>query len=138
VARLIPERPFIALGLIAGIEGIGLLAYAAFDAIEGIRIGATGPAPVSSVPALILQIAILAAFGAGLVLVGTGWMRARRWARAPFLLAQLIALVIGAPLASAAGGVERTAGIVIILLAAIGIVLVFTPAVTRSLAEHFD
>jgi hypothetical protein len=41
-------------------------------------------------------------------------------------------------LASAAGGVERTAGIVIILLAAIGIVLVFTPPVTRSLAEHLD
>ena len=135
---MIPSRPFFALGVIAGLEGLGLLVYAMFDAVEGIRIGATGPAEVSSVPALILQIAILGAFGAGLVLVGTGWMRVRRWARAPFLLAQLIALVIGAPLVSAAGGVERIAGIVIILLAATGVVLVFTPAVTRSLAEHAD
>jgi len=135
---MIPRGPFFALGVIAGIEGLGLLAYAMFDAVEGIRIGATGPAEVSSVPALILQIAILGAFGAGLVLVGTGWMRVRRWARAPFLLAQLIALVIGAPLVSAAGGVERIAGIVIILLAATGVVLVFAPAVTRSLADHAD
>ena len=135
---MIPSRPFFALGVIAGLEGLGLLVYAMFDAVEGIRIGATGPAEVSSVPALILQIAILGAFGAGLVLVGTGWMRVRRWARAPFLLAQLIALVIGAPLVSAVGGVERIAGIIIILLAATGVVLVFTPAVTRSLAEHSD
>jgi fatty acid desaturase len=135
---MIPRRPFIFLGVIAGIEGIGLLAYAVYDAAEGIRIGATGPAEVSSVPALILQIAILGAFGAGLVLVGTGWMRERRWARAPFLLAQLIALVIGGPLVSAVGGVERIAGIIIILLAATGVVLVFTPAVTRSLAEHSE
>ncbi len=135
---MIPRRPFIFLGVIAVIEGIGLLAYAVYDAAEGIRIGATGPAEVSSVPALILQIAILGAFGAGLVLVGTGWMRERRWARAPFLLAQLIALVIGGPLVSAVGGVERIAGIIIILLAATGVVLVFTPAVTRSLAEHSE
>ena len=135
---MIPSRPFFALGVIAGLEGLGLLVYAMFDAVEGIRIGATGPAEVSSVPALILQIAILGAFGAGLVLVGTGWMRVRRWARAPFLLAQLIALVIGAPLVSAVGGVERIAGIIIILLAATGVVLVFAPAVTRSLAEHSD
>ena len=135
---MIPSRPFFALGVIAGLEGLGLLVDAMFDAVEGIRIGATGPAEVSSVPALILQIAILGAFGAGLVLVGTGWMRVRRWARAPFLLAQLIALVIGAPLVSAVGGVERIAGIIIILLAATGVVLVFTPAVTRSLAEHSD
>jgi len=138
MAGMIPGRPFIALGVISGIEGIGLLGYALFDAVEGIRVGATGPAAVSSVPALILQIAILGAFGAGLVLVGTGWLRTRRWARAPFVLAQLIALVIGAPLVTATGEVERVAGILIITLAAIGIVLVFTPAVTRSLAEHAD
>jgi hypothetical protein len=135
---MILGRPFIALGVISGIEGIGLLSYALFDAIEGIRIGATGPAAVSSVPALILQIAILGAFGAGLVLVGTGWLRTRRWARAPFVLAQLIALVIGAPLVMATGGVERIVGILIISFAATGVVLVFTPAVTRSLAEHSD
>ena len=135
---MIPRGPFIALGVIAGIEGIGLLGYAVFDVIGGIRIGATGPAAVSNVPALILQIAILGAFGAGLVLVGTGWLRARRWARAPFVLAQLFALVIGAPLVTATGGVERIAGVSIILLASTGVVLVFTPAVTRSLAEHSD
>ena len=131
----LPDPPFIALGLIAGIEGAALLAYSVFEAIEGIRIGATGPAEVSSVPALALQIVILALFGAALVFVGTGWIRVRRWSRAPFLLAQLIALVVGFPLASAVGGVERVAGAALVILAIIGIVLVFTPAVTRSFTD---
>ncbi|CAB4735823.1 unannotated protein [freshwater metagenome] len=135
MARMLPDRPFIVLGVIAGIEGVALLAYAVFEAIEGIRIGATGPAEVSSVPALVLQIVILALFGAALVFVGSGWIRVRRWARAPFLLAQLIALVIGFPLASAVGEIERVAGISLVALAIIGIVLVFSPAVTRSFTE---
>ena len=138
VALMLPDRPFIALGVIAGIEGIALIGYAAFEAFEGIRIGATGPSAVSSGPALLLQILILAAFGAALVLVGSGWLRVRRWARAPFVLAQLIALVIGFPLISAVGGVERGAGLALVVLAVIGIVLVFTPAVTRSLTDSSD
>lgn len=135
MARLLPDRPFIVLAVIAGIEGTALLAYAVFEAIEGIRIGATGPAEVSSIPALLLQIVILALFGAGLVFVGSGWVKVRRWARAPFLLAQFIALVVGFPLASAVGEAERVAGIALVILAIIGIVLVFTPAVTKSLTE---
>ena len=135
MARLLPDRRFVVLGAIAGIEGTALLAYAVFEAIEGIRIGATGPAEVSSVPALALQIVILALFGAALLFVGSGWIKVRRWARAPFLLAQLITLVIGFPLASAVGSVERVAGISLVAIAIIGIVLVFSPAVTRSLTE---
>ena len=132
---MLPDRPFLVLAAIAGIEGIALLAYAVFETVEGIRIGATGPADVSSGPALALQVVILAIFGAALIYVGSGWIRVRRWARAPFLLAQLIALVVGGPLASAVGGTERVAGIALVILAVIGIVLVFTPSVTRSITE---
>ena len=39
------------------------------------------------------------------------------------------------PLASAVGEIERVAGISLVALAIIGIVLVFSPAVTRSFTE---
>lgn len=130
-----PERPLAALAVIALVEGVALVAYAAYDAVEGMRIGATGPGDVSNGPAIILQIALFALFGAGLVWVARGWWRRRRWARAPFLLAQLIALVVGVPLAQSGGSIERVAGAVMSIAALLGIVLVFTPGVTRAIEE---
>ncbi len=112
------------------------MGYGIFDAVEAVRVGATGPADVSNGPAIALQIVIFLIFGAGLLWVARGWWGSRRWARAPFLLTQLIALVVGVPLAQAQGGTERVAGIVISLLALVGIALVFTPAVTRALTEE--
>lgn len=128
-----PARPLIALAAISGIEGVALVGYAAFELIEAFRLGATGPADVSNVPAIILQIVLFALFGVGLLVVAPGWWGARRWARAPFLLAQLIALVVGVPLAQSSGGVERIVGAGIAVAALLGIVLVFTPAVTKAI-----
>ena len=137
VNRISPPPPaiFVVLAAIAAIEGLALAGYAAFDAVEAVRVGATGPADVSNGPALVGQIVILAVFGAGLVFIGLGWWRTRRWPRAPFLLAQLIALVIGVPLASAAGGVVRVVGIAMVVAALAGIVLVFSPTVTKSFTD---
>lgn len=131
-----PAAPLAALAVIALLQGLALVAYGIFDAVEAVRVGATGPADVSNGPAIALQIVIFLIFGAGLLWVARGWWGSRRWARAPFLLTQLIALVVGVPLAQAQGGTERVAGIVISLMALVGIALVFTPGVTRALTEE--
>lgn len=131
-----PAAPLTALAAIALLEGLALVAYAIFDAVEAVRVGATGPADVSNGPAIALQIIIFLVFGAGLLWVARGWWGSRRWARAPFLLTQLIALVVGVPLAQAQGGTERVVGIALSLVALVGIALVFTPAVTRALTEE--
>lgn len=129
------QRPVAVIGLavIAAVEGIALLAYAVFDTVEGLRQGATGPADVSNVPAIILLVAILLIFGLGLVWVARGWWRLRRSARAPFLLAQVLAVLVGYELAQSQGSVERTVGIAMALVAVVGIVLCFLPPVTRAL-----
>lgn len=129
------SRPLLALAAIAALEGIGLVAYAVYEIVQAVRIGATGPADVSSGPVILMEIALFALFGAGMLWVARGWLIPRRWARAPFLLAQIFGLVIGVPLAQATGSVERVAGIALSLIAVLGIVLVFTPAVMRALEE---
>jgi hypothetical protein len=128
-----PGRPFVALAAIAFVEGVALIGYGLFDLVESLRVGVTGPADVSNVPAVILQIVIFTAFGAGLVLIARGWWTVRGWARAPFLLAQLIGVFVGYELGQSAGAIERYVGIGLCLLGALGIVLVFTPPVMRSL-----
>lgn len=129
-----PIRPLVALSAIAAVEGAFMLVYAIFDVIEAIRVGTSGPEEVSNTPALVLLIVIFALIGAGLLTVAVGWWRARRWARAPFVLAQIFAVLIGGQLATAAGAVERTVGIVVALIALVGLVLAFSPQVTRGLA----
>jgi hypothetical protein len=121
------------LAVISFLEGFALLGYAIFDIYGAATIGVTGPVEVSNVPALVLQIVIFALFGVGLIAVGYAWLRRIRWARAPFLVAQFIALIIGWPLAQAEGSVERNVGIGLVVLAVVGIILAFTPAVTRAL-----
>ena len=130
------SRVFGILADIAGIEGLALLGYGAFEIVEAIRFGASGPAAVSSPAAIMLQIVIFLLFGAGLVLVARGWLRRSRWVRGPFLLTQFIALVIGVPLVQAAGSVERVVGILIVLLAVAGIVLTFTRPVIAVFARR--
>lgn len=133
-----PDRSLVALAVFAAVEGVALLVYAVYDTIEAIRIGATGPADVSNGPAIILQILIFVIFGGGLLLVARGWWASKRWARAPFILAQVIALVVGIPLAGASGAMERSAGIAVTAIAVVGIVLALTPAVTRAIESPSD
>ena len=112
-----------------------MLAYAVFDVVESFRTGTSGPSEVSNAPAVIVSVLLFLLIGAGLLLVALGWWRGRRWARAPFVLAQLFAVVIGGQLATASGAVERTAGIAVALLALVGLVLTFSPQVTNAITE---
>lgn len=126
------RRVFI-LAAIAALQGITLLGYALFDIFAAITIGTIGPEEVSNTPALILQIVIFAFLGVGMVLVAYGWARRRRWARAPFIVAQFLAIIVGWPLAQAVGLTERSVGVLLVVFAVVGLFFAFTPRVTREL-----
>lgn len=128
-----PDRRLIILGLIAGVQGVALVVYAIFDVVGWARFGLSGPAAVSNVPGIVLQIVIFAACGSGLLAVAWAWFHARRWARAPFITMQAIGLVVGWPLASANGSVERAAGIALVVMAIIGVGIALSPRITRIL-----
>ena len=123
----------VALAAIAALEGLGLLGYVIYDVVEAIRIGTSGPEEVSNGPGLAVMIVILVLFGAGMLWVARGWWLARRWVRSPFIVAQLLTVLVGYDLAQSSGGPERPIGIAVIVLAAAGIVLAFLPATSLAI-----
>ena len=129
-----PRHPLLVfLAAIAAIQGISLIGYALYDVVQGITVGITGPPEVSNLPALVLQIVIFAALGSGLLLVARGWWGAKYGARAPFIVAQLLALVVGVPLLSAPDSWTRQVGIALLVVGVAGLVLALLPPVTRAL-----
>lgn len=131
--RRFPGPLLSVLALIAAIQGLGLVGYAIYDIVQGIRIGITGPAEVSNLPALILQIVIFAALGAAMLAIALGWWRAKYGARAPFIVGQLLALVVGVPLTQAPEAWTQYVGGALVVVGVIGVVLAFLPPVTRAL-----
>lgn len=127
---------FRALAIIAAVEGVVLVGYALFDLVGALVVGTTGPEEVSNASAMVLQIVIFAIFGAGMLVVARGWLSVAGWVRGPFVLAQLIALVVGVPLISAPEVTQQGVGVLVTAMAAIGLVLVFMPTVTRTFAER--
>jgi len=130
-----PTRSFAAIAVIGAIEGLGLIVYAIFDMIEAVRVGITGPADVSNPAALSLLIIIYLVLGVGLLLVARAWWLMRTWQRGAFILAQVIAVLVFFDLTQSSESLQRTVGIVILLMAIVGVVLVFTPKVLRVFAE---
>lgn len=128
-----PAGPIVAIAAIAAVEGVGLIGYAGYDLVETVRLGVGGPTDVSNVPAVTLLIVIQVLFGAGLLWVARGWWLGRRWARSPFLVAQILAVLVGYELAQSDGAAEKSVGIAAAVLAAAGIALAFTPAASRAL-----
>ena len=131
-----PVHPLlVVLAAIAAIEGAALVGYAIFDIVQGFRVGLVGPPEVSNLPGLVLQIAIFAALGVALLAIAAGWWRAKYGARAPFIVAQLLALVVGVPLFQATESGPRSVGVVLIVLGVVGITVALLPPVTRALLE---
>lgn len=124
-----------ALTGIAGLQGLIFVGYAIYDIVQAFRVGITGPAEVSNLSALLGLIAITAAFGAGLLWVAWGWWGGRSWARAPFIVAQLVLGFVGYEMSQGSEDGPRFLGQVTIVIAIIGIVLSFLPSVRRALAE---
>ena len=73
-------------------------------------VGLTGPPEVSNLPALVLQVVIFAALGVGLIAIARGWWLSKYGARAPFILAQILGLVVGVPLTAAPDAGTRVVG----------------------------
>lgn len=120
------------LGVIAGLEGVALLVYAGIDIVAVLRDGLSGPAPVSNPAAIIMQVLIFVALGIGMGALARGWWRQQRWVRGPFILGQLLGLVVGVPLAQSAGWAQL-AGTALVLLCASACVVSLLPPVTRAL-----
>jgi hypothetical protein len=130
----VPRHPLLlVLAVIAAIQGLALVGYAIYDIVQGIRIGITGPAEVSNLPALLLQIVIFGALGAAMLAIALGWWRAKYGARAPFIVAQLLALVVGVPLTQAPEASIQYVGGALVVVGIIGIALALLPPVTRAL-----
>ena len=131
-----PTQPLLTvLAAIAAAEGIVLVGYAIYDVIQGIRVGLTGPPEVSNLPALVLQVVIFAALGVGLIAIARGWWLSKYGARAPFILAQLLGLVVGIPLIAAPDAGTRVVGAALVAAAVVGIAVSFLPRVTRAIVD---
>ena len=122
----------IAAPLVA-VEGAVLTVYGVYLLVEALRQGVTGPAEVSNVPAVVLEIVIFTGFGVALLATARGLWRTWRGARAPAVLAQLIAIVVGGPLVFASEAASRVAGIAIVVTAVATTVAIFGRGVTHDL-----
>ncbi len=121
--------------VVAAIEGVALVIYAAYIVVQVLRLGITGPAAVSSPVAVTLEITIFGLFGIAMIFASRGLWLSRRWARSLLVVAQFLALVVGVPLAMAEGGAERGAGFALVALALAGLVSGFWPSTTAAVAD---
>ncbi len=121
------------LAAIAGIEGLVFIVYAILVTAGVARFGLQGPEAVSNSAGVTLEVIIFLFFGAGMIVVARGWWRLNRWARAPFVLAQMLALVVGVPLMSSAGSAERVTGVVISVVAIASLIVALLPRTTAHL-----
>lgn len=118
---------------VSTVQGVFFLIYAVLITVGVLRFGLSGPEAVSNTPGVTLAVIIFLFFGAGLVVTAWGWWQVRSWARSPFILAQLLALVVGVPLISATGSGEKIVGVVVTIVAIAGGVVSLLPATTTLL-----
>jgi hypothetical protein len=116
----------VALALLVALQAVGLVGIAVFYVVEMVVATASdqGRAAVAALLALVC--------GLGLALVARGLARARRWARSPALVTEL--LVAPVALGLVQGG-RWYVGLPLLVWAAAVLVLLFTPAVAASLEE---
>ncbi|CAB4889638.1 MAG: hypothetical protein F2923_01410 [Actinobacteria bacterium] len=124
-------RSYLALAFIAGLEGAALLATAVVSvvqALSGTSYGARG----DDSSAIILEVVIFTVFGLGLLVVAKGWYSRKRWARSPFVLAQLLGLAIGIW-----SDTQLVLRLGFILPAVLGLIITFSPAVLRDSSQAY-
>ena len=117
---------------------VTLTAAAAVEALEGLAMLAAGfyigvetvaGSPNDRVSAIVLAIMAIGA-GVAIVAVGRGLWQRRRWGRAPALLTQIFAVILGVSLIQ---GGRQVPGGVLVALAAVGVVALFSPPSMRAL-----
>ncbi|MDP2012703.1 MAG: hypothetical protein Q8L05_00595 [Actinomycetota bacterium] len=129
-------RPFLLLGALAALEGLALLAYAvivAINAVSGSSYGVIG----NSTSAMIIEISIFTVLGLGLLKVAHGWIRMSRWARGPFIMAQLIGLMAGISFIFSGASEQVVPGLVLAIPSVLGLVLSFSPVVLQTYSASY-
>ena len=124
-------RPYLVLALISGLEGVALLAtglFAVVNSVTGSSYGAKG----DDSSAIVLEVVIFLVLGLGLLLVAKGWYSMQRWARSPFVLAQLLGLAIGIW-----SDTQISLRLVFIIPAVLGLIVTFSPEVLRHSSQAY-
>ena len=129
-------RPYLLLALIAALEGIALLVNGAIAVYSALTDGSYGTQGEDS-SAILIEIVIFVVFGIGLLIVAKGWFTMKRWARSPFILAQLIGLFGGGSMVFDSSASSKIPGLLLAVPALIGLVLTFSPAMVRATAEQY-
>jgi len=121
--------PFRALAVICAAQGLGLVAYAVYVVVASALTGTTGSSAVSNPGAMIVLAVTLGIFGAGLLLIARAWWLRATWQRGAFVMAQIVGGIIGYSISQADQVLAKYAGLALVLMAAAGLVLVFSPPV---------
>jgi hypothetical protein len=124
-------RPFLVLALISGVEGVALVVtgiVAVVNSVTGASYGAKG----DDSSAIVLEVVIFLAFGLGLLIVAKGWYSMQRWARSPFVLAQLLGLAIGIW-----SETQISLRMGLIIPAVLGLIVTFSPEVLRNSSQAY-
>ena len=123
-----PQRPapLAVAAVVAGIEGLGLVAFA-FAVLASFS-GARATMGVTTAVFFLV-------YGSGLAVAARGLFRRQSWSRAPVVLAQLIQLGVAW---SFRGGSSTVAAIVLAVLAVIVLVGVLSPASLRATSAEQD
>lgn len=128
------RRPFQTLAVIAFAQGVFFIAMAFTDVVSVIQQGGLiGPAAVSNPQAFTTLVVIFVLFGLTMLLVGWGWLRHARWARGPFVVMQMLTLVVSVPNVGAPEVSTQVIAVIATLAAVAGAFLAVSPPVTREL-----
>ncbi len=100
------------------VEAVSLVAFAASVVINAHRDHST----VGSPP---IQAAIYCAFAAGIAALSFGIRAGKTWPRTPFAMVQVFSGIIAYTLASGTGTEAKTVGLVLFLIAFVGIYAIF-------------
>jgi hypothetical protein len=125
-----PGVPLLVAVIATGVEALGLAASAIGLSLYKL----SGHRPFDSGD--LWAVVAMAAVGAlGLGLVVRGLARARRWARSPAVLTQLIVLPIGVTTAAHGG---ELVGIPLAVCGLVGLAGIFAPSTTQRLNDSLD
>ena len=128
------RRSFEVLAAIAFAQGVFFIAMAFTDVVSVIQQGGlVGPEAVSNPQAFTTLVVIFVLFGLAMLLVGWGWLRHKRWARGPFVVMQLLTLVVSVPNVAAPEIGAQLIAVAATVAAVAGAFLAVSPPVTREL-----
>lgn len=86
--------------IVAAAESAALAAYAISIAAVALTAGLQGPVEVSSPTGVAVEVITFALFAVGLAMVAWGRSKGHGWSTVPFVVAQLLALTVGIPMAT--------------------------------------